>query len=94
MPVESPKSTATTISSQEATSSSRNQKTSSTALRAVPMSLFPTCNSLQDALDQAIAATPVVSKNEMRTLLMTYHNTLLQEIQNQGKQLKLFPEID
>jgi hypothetical protein len=50
-----------------------------TALRAVPMSVVPTLTSLDEAMNTAIAATPVVSKNEMRTLIMTYHNTLLAE---------------
>lgn len=62
------------------TNPSGTPKESTTALRAVPMSVFPTAASLDEAMDTAIAATPVVSKNEMRTLIMTYHNTLLAEV--------------
>lgn len=57
-----------------------NSGESITALRAVPMSVFPTAASLDEAMNTAIAATPVVSKNEMRTLILTYHNTLLAEL--------------
>lgn len=56
------------------------------ALRAVPMTLFPTMESLEDVVEMAMSKTPVVSKNEMQTVLMTYHNTLLSVINqtNQG----------
>lgn len=57
-----------------------NSGESITALRAVPMSVFPTLTSLDEAMNTALAATPVVSKNEMRTLIMSYHNTLLAEL--------------
>lgn len=50
-------------------------------LRAVHMGLFPTLGSLQEVVDFAESKLPITDKNEMFSLLMTYHNTLLKEIQ-------------
>lgn len=50
-------------------------------LRAVHMALFPTLGSLQEVVDFAESKLPITDKNEMFSLLMTYHNTLLKEIQ-------------
>lgn len=52
-------------------------------LRAVPMVLFPTMGSLQEVVDYADAKLPISSKNELCSLLMIYHNTLLQVIKTQ-----------
>ena len=52
------------------------------ALRAVPMSLFPTMGSLQEVVDLAESKLPITSPNELFSLLMTYHNTLIQESRN------------
>lgn len=49
-------------------------------LRAVPMSVFPTFGSLQDVVDFAESKLPIEDKNDLFSLLMTYHNTLLSEI--------------
>jgi len=49
-------------------------------IRAVTMSLFPTLGSLQEAVELAESKIPVINKNEMFSLLMTYHNTLLKEL--------------
>lgn len=46
-------------------------------LRAVPMALFPTFGSLQDVVDYADSKLPITSKNEISSLLFTWHNTLL-----------------
>lgn len=46
-------------------------------LRAVPMTLFPVSGSLQEVVDLAESKLPITDKNEMFSLLMTYHNTLL-----------------
>ena len=46
-------------------------------LRAVPMALFPTLGSLQEVVDFAESKLPITDKNELFSLLMTYHNTLL-----------------
>ena len=50
-------------------------------LRAVQMALFPTLGSLQEVVDFAESKLPITDKNEMFSLLMTYHNTMLKEIQ-------------
>jgi len=54
-----------------------------TALRAVPMTLFPTMDSLQAVLDLAMSQLPVITPNSMNNLLMVYHNTLLNQINKQ-----------
>lgn len=46
-------------------------------LRAAPMGLFPTMGSLQEVIDFADSKLPITDKNDLFTLLMTYHNTLL-----------------
>ena len=48
------------------------------SLRAVPMSLFPTMGSLQEVVELAESKMPITNRNEMFSLLMIYHNTLLQ----------------
>jgi len=55
-------------------------------IRAVHMGLFPTLGSLQEVFDLADSKVPVISKNEMFSLLATYHNTLLKTIQEQTTQ--------
>lgn len=47
------------------------------ALRAVPMGVFPTMGSLQEVVDYAESKIPVMNKNDMTSLLMIYHNTML-----------------
>ena len=54
--------------------------TKTAALRAVSMSLFPTMGSLQDVVELAESKLPITSRNELISLLMIYHNTLLQEL--------------
>lgn len=46
-------------------------------LTAKPMSLFPTMGSLKEVVDYSESKLPITDKNELFTLLMTYHNTLL-----------------
>lgn len=48
--------------------------------KPVPLTLFPTLDSVQDVLDLAESKLPISSKNEMVTLLGTYHNTLLHQL--------------
>jgi hypothetical protein len=45
------------------------------------MSLFPTLGSLQEVADLADSKLPITSKNELFSLLATYHNTLLNAAQ-------------
>lgn len=49
-------------------------------LRAVHMSIFPTMGSLQEVVDFAESKVPIEYQNELYSLLMLYHNTLLREI--------------
>lgn len=51
------------------------------ALRAAPMGLFPTMASLQSVVDMAISQLPINTPNAVNALLMTYHNTLLDQVQ-------------
>lgn len=50
------------------------------ALRAVPMSLFPTMESLQSVVDLAISQLPITTSNQVINLLAIYHNTLLDQV--------------
>lgn len=51
------------------------------ALRAVPMGLFPTFDSLQAVVSYADSRLPLAHKNEVYGLLMVYHNTLLKQLE-------------
>lgn len=46
-------------------------------LRAVPMTVFPTLGSLNEVVELGESKLPIKDKNELFSLLMTYHNTLL-----------------
>lgn len=46
------------------------------ALRAVPMALYPTFDSLESVVTMATSQVPL-TPNEMFTILMVYHNTIL-----------------
>jgi hypothetical protein len=50
-------------------------------LRAERMGLFPTCESLSDAVRLAESQLPITDQNKLFSLLMTYHNTLLRQVQ-------------
>lgn len=52
-------------------------------LRAVPMNLFPSMNSLDEVVELAKSKLPMESHNEIHTLLMTYHNSLLNQLKTQ-----------
>lgn len=52
-------------------------------IRAVPLGLFPTAGSLQEAVELAFSRMPVLNQNEMLSILMTYHNTLLAQIEKE-----------
>lgn len=53
-----------------------NQPTQA-ALRAVPMRLFPTLNSLEEVVALAKNNLPADTDNKIVGLLFTYHNTML-----------------
>ena len=50
-------------------------------LRPVALGVFPTLGSLQEVVDLAQTKLPISNKNELFSLLMTYHNTMLHAIQ-------------
>lgn len=55
-------------------------------LRAVPMTLFPVMDSLQDVVDYAESRLPISTKNELVTTLMVYQNTLLKQLSDSPKE--------
>jgi hypothetical protein len=59
---------------------SKQASNSQPPLRAVPMALFPTLGSLQEVVDFSESKLPITDKNELFSLLMTYHNTLLKQV--------------
>lgn len=54
-------------------------------LRAVQMSLFPSMDSLDEVISLAESKLPITDKNELISLMMMYHNTLLNQINNERK---------
>lgn len=54
-------------------------------IRAVHMNLFPTMDSLNEVVAVAKLQLPVITEQALVTLLMTYHNTLLAQLKNEGK---------
>lgn len=56
-------------------------------LRAVPMSLYPTMGSLTEAIDWGISQLPITNPNQLHSVLMTYHNTVLKYVQDSQKDI-------
>jgi hypothetical protein len=50
-------------------------------LSPVPMPLFPTAGSLQEVVELGESRLPLTNKNDLVALLITYHNTLLAQLQ-------------
>lgn len=51
-------------------------------IRAVPMNLFPTFNTLEEVIALAKSQLPIMDEQQIVTVLMTYHNTLLAYVRN------------
>lgn len=51
-------------------------------LRAVRMSLFPAKGSLDEAVNYCKSQVPVEDGNKMHSLLMIYHNTLINSLES------------
>jgi len=49
------------------------------------MPVFDTLNNLQEVLDLAESRLPIINKNELHALLMTYHNSLLCQLMKETK---------
>lgn len=56
------------------------------ALRAVHMGVFPTADSLQEVVDLGKSKLPIEDENELFALLITYHNTLLRQVEIDSQQ--------
>lgn len=50
------------------------------AILAVHQGLFPTLGSLNEVIDLANSKMPITCHNELHSLLMTYHNTMLKQL--------------
>lgn len=60
------------------------KNSAATSKAPAPMGLFPTMDSLESVYDLAMSQLPVMTPNQMVSLLGTYHNTLL-HVQSQHK---------
>lgn len=49
-------------------------------IKAEVMALFPTLDSLQDVIELGNSKLPITSQNDLYSLLITYHNTLIKEL--------------
>lgn len=47
---------------------------------AVPMNLFPTMDSLNEAIALAESKLPITDYNSLYAVLMVYHNTLIKQL--------------
>lgn len=54
-------------------------------VRPVCMTLFPTLDSLDAALDLGVSQLPITNPNQLVCLLMTYHNSLLKQVEKDNK---------
>lgn len=58
-----------------------------TMLRVVPplqMTLYPTMDSMVEAIKYIESQVPVMASNDMFALLMVYHNSLLKTLREDG----------
>lgn len=63
-------------------------------LLAVPQSLYPTKASLNEALSHSLAQLPITDANQLTSILMTYHNTMLHTLEQEesnGNQENIAP---
>jgi hypothetical protein len=49
-------------------------------IRAIPMNLFPTMESMDSVIALGISQLPVMTPNSLKSIIYTYHNTLLSKI--------------
>lgn len=52
-------------------------KEKSTTVQALPMMVFPTYGSLKEVFELGESKLPITNKNDLISLLVSYHNTLL-----------------
>ena len=53
-------------------------------IRAVRMEVFPTADTLREVVELGYSKLPITDKNELFSLLMNYHNTLLHRLRDEG----------
>lgn len=46
-------------------------------IRAVPMNLFPTMDTVESVIELGVSQLPIIDRNSLVTLFGVYHNTLL-----------------
>lgn len=49
-------------------------------IKPVHQNIYPTADSLDAVLSDAVNDLPILHKNQLVTILMTYHNTFLAEL--------------
>lgn len=62
-----------------------------TQLTPTPQSLYPVSDSLNEVINSGIGQLPIADPNQLRSLMLHYHNTLLSEVK---KTCNWKPEID
>lgn len=55
------------------------------AFRPVPAPLYPTLDNLESVVMLGNSQLPITSVNQLRVLLMVYHNTLLKVLHDEQK---------
>lgn len=58
-------------------------------LRPVRMTLFPTLDSLNAVIDLGLSQLPINTPNALIGILMTYHNSLLKQVEESNKHEKI-----
>lgn len=51
-------------------------------IKAVPMTLFPEMGNLDEVMELAKSKVTCIERNELHSLFMTYHNTLIRQLTN------------
>lgn len=66
-----------TVNNKQLNNVNQQQSELQPQLRAVPMTLFPTAGTLNEVVDLGESRLPITNSNDLFSLLMQYHNTLL-----------------
>lgn len=63
-------------------------------IQPIPVPMFRTANNLTEAMSEIKQHTYPYDPNTIHSLVMMYHNTLLKELEQQGRLLPAPPEPD
>ena len=63
-------------------------------IQPIPVPMFRTANNLSEAMSEIKQHTYPYDPNTIHSLVMMYHNTLLKELEQQGRLLPAPPEPD